>query len=173
VRIIITQQAMTATAQGVAVAGVLDDCTTLPGWAATRHACDTGTSPCLLDTDGNPLDLGREARLFTPKQKLALAIRDGGCRWPGCDRPAHYCEAHHIDTWATGGTTDINRGILLCRFHHMHLHHGRWRITRDGTRDFVLHPPGGAPPIVLTTRLARQYLWRTNPPPPRFRPAAA
>ncbi|MRH30375.1 DUF222 domain-containing protein, partial [Microbacterium sp. SYP-A9085] len=56
VRIIITQQAVTATAQGgaAAVAGVLDDCTTLPGWAATRHACDTGTSRCLLDTDGNP-----------------------------------------------------------------------------------------------------------------------
>ncbi|GAA3763404.1 hypothetical protein GCM10022240_14730 [Microbacterium kribbense] len=172
IRVIITQQAAAAADRGEpAVATVQDDTTTLPAWAATQRACDTGVSECLTDAAGNPLDLGREARLFAPKQKLTLAIRDGGCRWPACDRPAHYCEAHHIDGWATGGRTDIDRGILLCRFHHMQLHHGGWRITRHRKDDFVLHPPGGAEPIVLTTRLARQYLFRTTPPPaPRFHP---
>lgn len=49
-------------------------------------------------------------------------LRDGGCLWPGCDRPAHVTEAHHIDPWAGGGATDCDRGILLCRFHHLTLH---------------------------------------------------
>ena len=47
----------------------------------------------------------------------------------------------HIDHHAEGGNTDTDRGILLCRFHHMALHDGGWRITRDGLGDFVLHPP--------------------------------
>lgn len=137
-------------------------------------AYDTGIVELRIDRDGNPLHLGREARLFSPRQRVALAIRDGGCRWKGCDRPASYCESHHIDHHAEGGNTDIDRGILLCRFHHMALHNGGWRITRDGLGDFVLHPPpGGGEAIVLKPRLALTYAWAgIDPPPPRFRPAA-
>lgn len=173
VRIIVTEDAIGKAENGNAgVAQLQDDVTTIPASFAAQHACDAGASTCLLDDSGNPLDLGREARLFSAKQKLTLGIRDGGCRWPGCDRPAHYCEAHHIDGWAAGGRTDVDRGILLCRFHHMQLHHGGWVITRAGKGDFILHPPGGAEPIVLTTRLARQYLFRSAAPPPRRMPAA-
>ncbi|MGN6199728.1 DUF222 domain-containing protein [Humibacter sp.] len=151
-----------------------DDGGTLPAWLAGRQACDVGTRVCTLDAEGNPLDLGREQRLFSAKQKLALALRDGGCRWTGCDRPASYCEAHHADEWAAHhGRTDIDRGILLCRFHHMQLHHGRWRITRDSKADFRLHPPDGHAPITLSPRLALRYAWNdTAPPPKRFLPAA-
>lgn len=174
VRIIVTQAAADAADRGEpATASAQDDTATLPAWLASQHACETGVRECRFDHAGNPLDLGREARLFSAKQKLSLAIRDGGCRWPGCDRPAHYCEAHHIDPWAGGGSTDIDRGILLCRFHHGQLHHGGWRITRHGRGDFTLHPPGAQPPVTLTTRLARRYLFASAaPPPPRFRPAA-
>ena len=126
-----------------------------------------------LDPHGNPLHLGREARLFSAKQRLALAVRDGGCRWKDCDRPAGYCEAHHIDPYSEGGRTDIDRGILLCRWHHMQLHHGGWRITRTGKDDFLLHPPEGGEPLALPARLARRYAWGDlQPPPRRFRPAA-
>ena len=104
----------------------------------------------------------------------ALALRDGGCRWQGCDRPASYCEAHHIDPYSQGGRTDIDRGILLCRFHHMNLHHGGWRITRDGKGEFLLHPPGGREPVPLRAPLVLTYAWGgTDPPPRRFRPVAA
>ena len=74
-----------------------------------------------------------------------------------------------------GGLTDIDRGILLCRFHHMELHHGGWRITREGRADFLLHPPPGrGHPIVLRPRLALRYAWADlAPPPQRFRPAVA
>ena len=144
-----------------------------PTAVAEQHACAAGARQVTIDPLGNPLDVGREQRLFTPRQRIALALRDGGCRWRGCDRPASYCEAHHIDPYAEGGRTDIDRGILLCRFHHMNLHHHRWRITRDGKGDFVLHDPGGESTI-LPPRLALTYAWAgIDPPPRRFLPAAA
>jgi hypothetical protein len=150
-----------------------DGLTHLPSTVIEQRICDTATVAVAVDGCGNPLDVGRENRLFTPRQRIALAVRDGGCRWHGCDRPASYCEAHHIDEWhADRGRTDIDRGILLCRYHHMQLHHGRWRITREGKTDFLLHPPGGAPPIPLRPRLALRYVWDDiGAPPKRFRPA--
>lgn len=81
-----------------------------------RVACSAGTVALLIDaaTDnaGQPLNLGRERRLFSRAQRLALAARDGGCRWPGCERPPSWCEAHHIDPWhRDGGRTDVADGI--------------------------------------------------------------
>jgi len=145
----------------------------VPGAAADQRLCETGAQIITLDGRGNPLDVGRESRLFTPKQRIALAIRDGGCRWRGCDRPASYCEAHHIDEWDRDqGRTDIDRGILLCRYHHMTLHHGGWRISRAGTDDFVLHHPSGED-YAMRPRAPLGYAWTgIDPPPQRFRPAA-
>ena len=143
----------------------------LPDAAAEQLLCNTGHTNVTLDGSGNPLDVGREHRLFTPKQRVALAVRDGGCRWKGCDRAASYCEAHHIDHWAADhGRTDIDRGILLCRFHHMQLHHAHWWITRDGTGDFVLHHPTGAS-FGLERRLVLARAWAgIDPPLRRFHP---
>ncbi|WP_375383735.1 HNH endonuclease signature motif containing protein [uncultured Microbacterium sp.] len=171
VRVIVPQGVL----KGEDAVGMLeDDRASIPAWLARQHVCDTGAMECTLDGAGNPLDLGREARIFSPKQKIALAVRDGGCRWRHCDRPASYCEAHHIDPYSEGGRTDIDRGILLCRFHHMQLHHGGWRITRAGRGDFTLHPPpGSGDPVVLVPRLGLRYArGDVDPPPRRFRPAA-
>lgn len=145
----------------------------LPAWVARQQGCNVGTVVVSVDRSGNPLNLGRTVRLFTPAQRIALAVRDGGCRWKGCDRPASYCEAHHIDSWAGGeGRTDIDRGILLCSFHHMQLHNGRWRITRTETENFVLHDPGGGQ-TELPPRLELRYAWAgIDPPPRRFTLAA-
>ena len=161
---------------GTAVSARTEDYgSSLPLTSADQRICETGKVTITVDHLGNPLDVGREHRLFTPRQRIALPIRDGGCRWKGCDRPASYCEAHHVDEWHAGkGRTDIDRGILLCRHHHMQLHHNGWRITRDGKYDFMLHPPGGSPPIPLRPRAALVAAWAgIEPPPKRFRPHAA
>lgn len=131
----------------LATAHLEDGGDAVSGAMLDRALCDTGTVPVTVDRHGNPLDVGREERLFTPKQRIALAVRDGGCRWPGCDRPPSYCEAHHCDHWAADhGRTDVDRGILLCRFHHLMLHNDGWRIARHGLAEFVLHPPGSEGP---------------------------
>ncbi|MCS0499895.1 HNH endonuclease signature motif containing protein [Protaetiibacter mangrovi] len=106
---------------------------------AERFICSTGAIPILFDDDGRALNLGREHRLFTEKQRVAMAARDGGCLM--CGRPPSWCEAHHIDHWDEhAGRTDIDSGVLLCRFCHLTVHNNRWRIRRDGG-DYLLEKP--------------------------------
>ena len=88
-----------------------------------RLACTSGILPRVLDGTSQPLDQGRTKRLFTPTQRLALADRDLGCTWPGCDRPPSWCEAHHLNQWETDhGNTNLNNGALDCSRHHHHIH---------------------------------------------------
>lgn len=109
---------------------------------ADRHACADGTQTITFDTDGQPLDVGREQRLYTHRQRIALAARDGGCRWTGCERPPSWSEAHHIKHWVRDrGGTDVADGILLCRHHHLLLHNNHWEITRDGGDYWLVPPP--------------------------------
>ena len=111
-----------------------------------RIACSDGTITVGFDADGQVLNLGREQRLFSSAQRIALAARDGGCRWTDCDRPPSWTEAHHSQHWqADSGRTDVADGILLCRHHHMLLHNNHWGITRDGT-DYWLTPPTDVDP---------------------------
>ncbi|MEX2508445.1 MAG: DUF222 domain-containing protein [Homoserinimonas sp.] len=111
-----------------------------------RIVCETGTIPVAFDDSGQCIDLGREQRLYSTRQRIGLAARDGGCRWPDCDRPPSWCEAHHINQWARDhGNTDLADGILLCRHHHMLLHNNHWRITRT-SGSYQLVPPTSADP---------------------------
>jgi len=119
---------------------------------AERHVCSAGSVPIHFDSDGQVVNVGRDHRLYTSRQRIGLAARDGGCRWPGCDRPPSWCEAHHIDEWdAHGGRTNIATGILLCRFHHLLVHdqgwrihhdHGRYRATRTSDGEQLVLPNG-------------------------------
>jgi hypothetical protein len=106
---------------------------------AERYICSTGAVPIMFDTDGRALNLGREQRLFTQKQRIAMAARDGGCIL--CGRPPSWCEAHHIDHWeAHHGRTDIDDGVLLCRFCHLNVHNNTWRIRREHGHYFLERP---------------------------------
>ncbi|WP_411698481.1 DUF222 domain-containing protein [Conyzicola sp.] len=106
-----------------------------------RLTCGGATTAVTLDSFGQPLDVGKEQRFFTKKQRIALAVRDGGCMFGECDKPPSMTEAHHIRFWARDdGRTDLKDGILLCRFHHLLCHNNGWEIERIGT-DFYLIPP--------------------------------
>ncbi|MGK2853373.1 MAG: DUF222 domain-containing protein, partial [Microbacteriaceae bacterium] len=106
-----------------------------------RFRCDAGVIGIKFDDNGQCLDMGREKRLFTSLQRIALSIRDGGCRWPGCDRPPSWTEAHHIDHWVRDhGKTDVADGLLLCRYHHMLLHNNRWQVRREGSAYWLIPP---------------------------------
>ncbi|MER3389071.1 MAG: DUF222 domain-containing protein [Microcella sp.] len=98
---------------------------------AERYVCEAGVTPIVVNDAGDVLTLGRSMRRFSHRQRLALAARDGGCRFPGCDRPPSWAEAHHIIPWSGGGPTDVDNGVLLCRHHHLLLHNNGWGITRE------------------------------------------
>lgn len=109
---------------------------------AERHACSSGVVPVVFDSTGHAIDVGREQRLYTSRQRIALAVRDGGCRHPGCDRPPCWCEAHHINEWKRDhGRTDLADGVLLCRYHHLLVHNNGWRVTREEADYFLVPPP--------------------------------
>jgi hypothetical protein len=76
------------------------------------------------------LDLGRSQRLFSPAQRKALRLRDRRCRAEGCTVPAAWCEAHHLRSWASGGSTDLAAGILFCSHHHHRAHDSRYATDR-------------------------------------------
>ena len=110
-----------------------------------RFVCDSGVIGIRFDSDGQVVNVGRDQRLFTERQRIGLAVRDGGCRFPGCDRPPSWCEAHHINQWARDhGRTDIADGVLLCRRHHLLVHNAGWQIGRNGA-EYTIAPPGRQP----------------------------
>jgi len=122
-----------------------------------RLACSGGHRETGFDPNGIPLDLGRDQRLFTAKQKQVLALKWGGCVHPGCDRPPSWTEAHHIEHWwRDHGKSDIADGVLLCKHHHMLHHNTGWEIARDTRGRYWLTPPPTVDPdqtpIELTTR---------------------
>ncbi len=78
-----------------------------------RIACDSTISRVLL-ADSMVVDVGRAARVVSGPASRALRIRDRGCRFPGCDRPASWTQAHHLVAWAKGGKTDVAGLVLLC-----------------------------------------------------------
>lgn len=131
--------------------------------AAQRRICDSGYTPILFDNDRRVLDAGRSRRLFTTRQRLALAARDGGCAHPDCDRPPSWCEAHHLLEWSDGGATSIDNGVLLCRHHHLLVHDHGWIIRRTPDGRWAFAPP--APIARERTSLESRVV--TTPPDPR------
>lgn len=120
------------------------------GWALTgdneklsaaevrRLACQANLVPAVLGGESEVLDLGRSKRLFTPAQRKALGLTWKSCAIDGCDVPAAWCEAHHLDPWAAGGKTDLANGILICSRHHHYVDDPRFTLTRT-LAGFTLH----------------------------------
>ena len=110
---------------------------------ARRLGCDGPLIGLVEDQNLEPLSVGRKTRAIPPALKRALASRDGGCRFPSCNR-ARFTEGHHIKHWADGGETKLSNLITLCRYHHRLLHEGGFglRATDDGM--FVFSRPDGS-----------------------------
>ena len=107
-----------------------------------RLACDGAEETTNFDENGIPLDMGRDQRLFTKRQKGVLALKWGGCAHPTCDRPPSWTEAHHINFFKRDtGKTDIADGILFCKYHHLLFHNYGWEVHRDTGGDYWLIPP--------------------------------
>jgi len=89
---------------------------------ARRWACDASVSRVITQGRSEPLDVGRRTSVVPAPMRRAVIVRDGHCRFPGCDRPPPWCDAHHVRHWADGGATAVSNLVLLCRRHHRLVH---------------------------------------------------
>jgi hypothetical protein len=89
---------------------------------ARTLACDAAIGRIVMRGDSEVLDLGRRTRLITPALRRSLAARDRTCVEPGCDIPAHWCDAHHIIPWHAHGPTTLDNLERRCRRHHLTAH---------------------------------------------------
>jgi hypothetical protein len=133
--------------------GVTDEGAPVSAEVVRKLACDARLTPYVLGGDSQILDAGRARRLVTAPIRRALAVRDGGCTFPGCDRPSRWCDAHHVVAWTDGGPTDLSNLALLCDYHHQVVHEeGGWRarMSADGQPEFI--PPTWIDPEQLPRR---------------------
>lgn len=73
--------------------------------AARRLACDATMTRVLTMGGSEPLDVGSRTPVVPGPMRRAVIVRDRHCRFPGCDRPPPWCDAHHVRHWADGGST--------------------------------------------------------------------
>ena len=109
--------------------GETEDGVPVPRSMVERLACDAVVNHVGIDDHGHVLFYGRDKRTATDAQFAALVVRDRGCRFPDCHRPAWWCDAHHVKWWEHGGDTDIDNLVDLCPYHHTQLHNGAYTIT--------------------------------------------
>lgn len=91
--------------------------------------------------NGQALWLGRTKRLASGDQRIMLHSKDRGCTRPGCDAPGYRTEVHHIDEWAKGGQTNIDKLTQACPADHKLLDEG-WcvRARAEGTVEWIPPP---------------------------------
>jgi hypothetical protein len=106
-----------------------------------RLACDCSITRILLGSDSMVIDVGRAKRTISGPARKALNARDRGCTWPCCERSASWCDGHHIEHWAHGGTNEPDNLTLLCYRHHWMVHEGNWQIVRDSDGRMLTIPP--------------------------------
>jgi hypothetical protein len=119
--------------------------------AVQRLLCDADVHRVLTAGRSVILDFGAARRLFSDAQFNALVLRDRHCRWPGCDRPPQWTQAHHVIPFPHGPTS-LDNGVLLCDRHHHIVHLPGWtaKLELDGTfhvtapdeRTWTTHAPG-------------------------------
>jgi len=119
---------------------------------ARRLACDATLIPAVLGGAGEPLDLGRAARLVSTAQRRALVLRDHGCRFPGCDRPLQWTDAHHLVPWANDDPTNLDNLVSLCRWHHSAVHEGGWTLHLDTLTNTVTATRPDGQPLDITSQ---------------------
>ena len=113
---------------------VASDGTLIPTEKAIALATAADVYFAAVTGKGEVLNLGRQRRIASRAQTVALIARDGGCSFPGCDTAPEWCERHHVIAWINGGMTDLGNLTLLCRYHHHNFLAKGWEceINADG-----------------------------------------
>ena len=107
-----------------------------------------GTEALLEDADltavlfeqGRPIAVSDTVGRPPDKVRLAVAARDGGCRFPGCQAPVAWCDCHHLAGRTGPKAHHPDQLAMQCRRHHRVVHEQGWKITpvADGALAFSL-----------------------------------
>jgi Domain of unknown function (DUF222)/HNH endonuclease len=155
--------------------GRLIDGTSVDHTTVQRLVCDAGIHRVVTDGRSAILDYGTTTRTVPAPLFNALVIRDRHCRYPGCDRPSDWTEAHHVRWITHGGATTPDNLVLLCSRHHHLLHTPGWHakllpdnvleVTDPRGHVHTSHPPGHPPPLPGLSEILWKSMSRDGPPP--------
>lgn len=119
----------------------------------------------VYDEHNTPTDLlpMHNPRLATEEQRIAMILDNPICAWPGCPRPAHAGQAHHLVARKNGGATTMENMVMTCKEHNAANDDDRQGLNGhlerdDGSGAVYRHPPSPhAPPefnLAFPTALA-------------------
>src|SRR5256886_3921240 len=128
-----------------AAAGEMEFSLPISSTSVQRMACDCSVTRVLLNQESVTIDVGRSKRVISSTLRKVLKVRDGHCRWPGCERPASWCDGHHLVHWIHGGETNLGNLVLLCRRHHRMVHEGGRQLFKTPHQQTLVF----APPITF------------------------
>lgn len=132
------------------------DGTELDAAAVSLLTCDSVVQRVMVAGD-KVLNMGRSVRTATSVQRRAIITRDRHCRAPGCATKPKHCDVHHIDHWINGGSTDVDRMVLLCGTHHHQFHRPGYRMELDDNAVFTVHSPKGWSRSTTPDRIETQH----------------
>ncbi len=107
-----------------------------------RLACDAKIDLSVESREGCILDQGRARRDPTTAQRIEIARRDKGCRFPGCNF-TEFTDVHHIRHWVRGGETNLDNLVTLCDRHHKAVHELGWLLVGDPNTVLSFTSPRG------------------------------
>ena len=110
----------------------------LPTSIRDEMLCDATVTTVWVNRSGVPFDVGTPESSIPARNRRAVTIRDRGCRYPGCCRPARWSDIHHIRYREHGGTHQIDNLAMLCRFHHRLVHRLGLKLRFDQNDDITL-----------------------------------
>ncbi len=99
----------------------LQDGTPLPEAQASELLCGASIRAIVHDSKGQPIDASPAAPSASKRQRRLLMARDKHCQYRGC-RATMFLHAHHIGFRENGGPTIIANLVVVCSFHHRHIH---------------------------------------------------
>ena len=107
-----------------------------------RRLAGTATSFLRILTHphtGIVLDVSATAFRVPAALKKYLQLRDGTCRFPGCNRSARHCDLDHTRDTQFGGPTTATNLHHLCPANHNLKHFSAWTVTAtpDGTLNWT------------------------------------
>src|SRR5262249_57176395 len=85
----------------------------LPDAMVETLRAEAKIEPALVERDGVPGAAGRAQASLSAKTVRAVKLRDGKCRWPGCDRRTGL-QVHHLWPRSWGGTDEIFNLACVC-----------------------------------------------------------